>query len=73
MRILIYFSEPVQEVEIDVPAASAQFDLEQATIDVLNSNGLQVKYLDTITDEDRLEHYKLMAVRAKMHVTDSCA
>lgn len=74
VEVLIYFGKPVQEAESGLPTVYSELlDLEQSIIAALKGNGFQIKYLDTITDEDRLEHYKLMAVRAEMNVSDSCS
>ena len=78
VETLIYFGAPIQPFD-DVPDAggrvrleklyAALFDLEAAIIAALAGElpGVQgVEYRDTITDEDRLETYKLMAVRAEI-------
>lgn len=41
--------------------------MEQAIVDALKpGNQYRVGYLEIITDEDRLEHYKLMAIRCEV-------
>lgn len=73
VELLIYFGKPLQEAEIGLPEVYSElFDLEQEIIAALDGNGFVMKYLDTILDEDRLEHYKLMAIRADMQIIASC-
>lgn len=73
VETLIYFGKPIHESNEGLPAVYEELlDMEQAIVDALDGNGFAVIYLDTITDEDRVEHYKLMAVRAELHVTSSC-
>lgn len=43
---------------------SALLALDAAIIEVLRATG--AKYLETITDEDRLDAYKLMTIRAEL-------
>ena len=76
--VLIYFGMPVQAFD-DVADAdgrvrlekvyAALFEMEAAIIGKINpppAGVLSARYLETITDEDRLETYKLMAVRAEV-------
>lgn len=73
VETLIYFGKPVHESDEGLPAVYDELlDMEQAIVDALDGNGFAVIYLDTITDEDRVEHYKLMAVHVEIHVTNSC-
>lgn len=68
--LLIYFGMPIQPFD-DAPDAAglvrleklyaALFDLEAAIISRIYQAGGH--YVETITDEDRIETYKLMAVR----------
>lgn len=73
--VLIYFGMPIQPFD-DVADGSgrtrleklyaALFNVEARIIDALSPNqlgGMKVRYVETITDEDRIETYKLMAVR----------
>lgn len=72
-EMLIYFGLPIQSFD-DTPDSggrvrlekvyAALFDLEDAIRDKLAP--LNVRYLETITDEDRLDTYKLMAVRCEV-------
>lgn len=67
--LLIYFGAPVLAAEFDNAdmerVYAALFDMEAAIIAQLSPGGedWRAKYVETITDEDRLEAYKLMAVR----------
>lgn len=73
VELLIYFGLPIQPFD-DVPDDSgrvqleklyaALFDLETAIMTAISQAG--GRYVETITDEDRLETYKLMAVRAEI-------
>ena len=70
---LIYFGMPIQPFD-DVPDSegrvrleklyAALFDMESSIISALSA--LPCAYLETITDEDRLDTYKLMAVRCEI-------
>lgn len=77
-EVLIYFGAPVQPFE-DAPDAegrtrleklyAALFDMEAAIIETFAAPpaGVRaVRYLETITDEDRLDTYKLMAIRCEV-------
>ena len=78
VETLIYFGMPIQPFD-DTPDAdgrtrleklyAALFATEAAIITALTSAMPDVQvaqYLDTITDEDRLDTYKLMAVRCEV-------
>jgi hypothetical protein len=69
VEVLIYFGLPLYE-ELEGGLEGIYQDLlamEQAIVDALKPGKLyRVGYLETITDEDRLEHYKLMAVRCEV-------
>jgi hypothetical protein len=64
----IYFGSPVANSEglEDVYDGLLQFESE--IIEVVRS--LQGRYLETIFDEDRLDTYKLMAVRCELTATN---
>lgn len=68
-EVLIYFGLPLYE-ELEGGLEGIYGDLlamEQAIVDALKpGNQYRVGYLETITDEDRLEHYKLMAIRCEV-------
>lgn len=64
--VLVYFGAVVDESRDGLEAVYEQLlALEQSIIDAAATpgQGWRCKYLDTITDEDRLEVYKLMAAR----------
>ena len=64
-EVLIYFGVPIHEFDGGLESLySHLFTLEQTIIDtVLSSAGWLGFYTETITDEDRLDAYKLMACR----------
>lgn len=63
---LIYFGKPVHEFTEGLEALYAElFDMEAALIDAARlTPGLVFDYRETILDEDRIDAYKLMAIRA---------
>lgn len=73
MELLIYFGLPISPFD-DVPDAYGRTQLEKLYAELfgleadirrtLHQNG--AIYRDTITDEDRLETYKLMAIRCDL-------
>lgn len=69
VEVLVYFGLPLYE-ELEGGLEGIYQDLlamEQAILDALKpGNQYRVGYLETITDEDRLEHYKLMAIRCEV-------
>lgn len=77
-EVLIYFGAPVQPFEDEPDDAgrtrlekvyAALFEMEAAILAVFGAppDGVRVvRYLETITDEDRLDTYKLMAVRCEV-------
>lgn len=76
--VLIYFGMPVQPFDDTADSGGrtrlekvykALFDMEAAIMGKISPppTGVKaVRYLETITDEDRLETYKLMAVRCEV-------
>lgn len=62
---LVYFGQPVHEFTAGMEALYAEvFDLEAALIGALPLGGNYVaRWVETIADEDRVEAYKLMALR----------
>lgn len=62
---LIYFGQPVHEFEAGLEALyTGIFALEVALINALPLSGEWVaRWQETITDEDRVDGYKLMALR----------
>lgn len=66
--VLIYFGKPIHEFTAGLEDLWAELlDMERQVIDVVETTpGLAGFYLETITDEDRIDAYKLMAVRAEV-------
>ncbi len=66
--VLVYFGKPIHEFATDLAGLYTElFDLERRVVDIIETTpGLSGFYLETIADEDRLDAYKLMAVRAEV-------
>ena len=58
---LIYFGAPIANSEGMEAVYDALFELEGSMLAVLRTGGH--RYRETITDEDRLDAYKIMALR----------
>ena len=58
---LIYFGAPIANSEGMELVYTQLFQLEAGILSVLRAQG--ARYRETITDEDRLDAYKLMAIR----------
>jgi hypothetical protein len=69
-EVLIYFGMDVNEADGGLEAVyDALFAMEAAILAKLNpppAGVMKAQYLETITDEDRLDTYKLMAVRCEV-------
>ena len=65
---LIYFGVPVHEFADGLEALySRLFDMEAALLAAMRSQTVcSVKYLETILDEDKVEAFKLMALRVEL-------
>ena len=59
---LIYFGAPIANSEGMESVYTSLFELEAEILTVLKAQG--ARYRETVTDEDRLDAYKLMAIRA---------
>ena len=59
---LIYFGAPIANSEGMESVYTSLCELETEILAVLKAQG--ARYRETITDEDRLDAYKLMAIRA---------
>jgi len=59
---LIYFGAPIANSEGMEAVYTSLFALEAEILAVLKAQG--ARYRETVTDEDRLDAYKLMAIRA---------
>lgn len=64
IETLIYFGMPIANSEGLESVYEALSDLEAEIIAVVKT--LQGRYRETVTDEDRLDTYKLMAVRCEL-------
>ncbi len=65
---LVYFGAPIANSEGMEAVYASLFDLEAEILAVLKAQG--ARYRETITDEDRLDAYKLMAIRADITGTN---
>ena len=61
---LLYFGVPLANSEGLEAVYEELFDFEAEIIDVLGT--LRGRYIETVTDEDRLDTYKLMAIRCEI-------
>ncbi len=61
---LIYFGAPIANSEGMEEVYESLFALEAEILTVLR--GLDARYRETITDEDRLDAYKIMAIRVDL-------
>lgn len=66
--VLVYFGLPIHEFESGLEGLYAEtFDLERRLIAALPTTGPYLaSYVETITDEDRIAAYKLMAMRVTL-------
>lgn len=63
-EVLIYFGKPIHEFESGLEAVYQElFDMEAALIDAAESSGVYCQYRETVADEDRVDGFKLMALR----------
>jgi len=65
-EVLLYFGARIANSQGLEEVYRGLFALEAAIPDTLRTLG--VRYVETITDEDRLDTYKLMAIRAELTV-----
>ena len=65
VEVLVYFGEPLHEFTAGLESLYAQvFELEAAILTKAESGGDFIfDYIETIADEDRVDGYKLMAIR----------
>lgn len=72
-EVLVYFGAPVHESTGGIDDVyAALLTMEEQVIAALAGNGFHARYVETITDEDRIEHFKLMAVVAEVDVSAVC-
>jgi hypothetical protein len=69
IQALIYFGTPLDESEGLESVYAALSTLEASIISVLRT--LQGRYIETVTDEDRLDTYKLMAILCELATPDT--
>ncbi|TSA09413.1 MAG: hypothetical protein D4R79_13625 [Comamonadaceae bacterium] len=63
-EVLIYFGKPIHEFESGLESLyQTLYDLEAALINAAETSGVYCQYRETIADEDRVDGYKLMALR----------
>ena len=68
-ELLVYFGAKITNSEGLEEVYRALFELEKAILDTLRPLG--VRYVETVTDEDRLDTYKLMFIRCEMAVANT--
>mgnify|MGYP001184729442 CR=1 FL=1 len=69
--VLVYFGAPVHESTGGIDDVyAALLTMEELVIAALAGNGFVARYIETITDEYRIEHFKLMAVVAEVDVRE---
>lgn len=63
--VLIYFGQPIHEFDAGLEALwQSHLTMETAIVDrAFQTTGITFEYVETILDEDRIEAYKVMAVR----------
>lgn len=64
IETLVYFGMPIANSEGLESVYAALFGLEQSIIEAVRT--LAGRYVETLTDEDRLDAYKLMTVRCNL-------
>ena len=61
---LIYFGKPIHEFEAGLEDLYQElYNMEAALIEAAETSGVYCQYKETIADEDRVDGYKLMALR----------
>lgn len=68
-ELLVYFGAKITKSEGLEEVYRGLFELEKAILDTLRPLG--VRYVETVTDEDRLDTYKLMFIRCEMTVVNT--
>lgn len=65
-EVLVYFGEPIHEFTAGAESQwQSHLTMEAALVDkALRTANITFEYLDTILDEDRIDAYKIMAIRA---------
>ena len=63
-EVLIYFGKPIHEFETGLEFIYHDlYNMECEIIDAADTSDVYCSYLETIADEDRVDGYKLMAIR----------
>jgi len=63
-ELTIYFGQPIHEFTAGLESLYASlFALEVLLLESARSLGLNMRYEETVLDEDRIDAYKLMAIR----------
>jgi hypothetical protein len=68
-EVLVYFGDKIAASQGLEEVYRGLFAMEKAILDTLR--GLNCRYVETITDEDRLDTYKLMAIRCEMPIANT--
>ena len=68
VECLIYFGQPIHEFSEGVEALyESLLTMEVALITAaVQTGGIMVQYMETVLDEDRIDAYKLMALRVRV-------
>jgi hypothetical protein len=63
-EVFIFFGKPIHEFEAGLEDLYQElYDMEAALINAAETSGVYCQYKETIADEDRVDGYKLMALR----------
>lgn len=68
-ELLVYFGDAIANSEGLEEVYRGLFAMEKRIIDTLRPLG--ARYVETLTDEDRLSSYKLMVIRCELPVANS--
>lgn len=69
IEAFIYFGTPLANAEGLEDVYAALSEMEEAIVTTLGT--IQGRYVETITDEDRIDTYKIMAIRCELLAPDS--
>lgn len=70
-ELLVYFGAPIANSQGLEEVYRGLFAMEKRIIDTLRALG--VRYVETLTDEDRLASYKLAVIRCELQVANTPA
>lgn len=68
-ELMVYFGAKLANSQGLEEVYRGLFEMEKAIIDTLRPLG--ARYVETVTDEDRLDTYKLMFIRCELSVANS--